>query len=217
MAAKQVYNKARYERNKLKPEYMEKVHAYNRALYAKQKLKPEWVARQTAKRHAKMRDPEWAARRKEAKRLYDESVQNDPVKRKKRNRVMGEWRRKNMEKTIRWDKSKREKRKIVSPIRVILRGAKCSAKSRGIEFNIQPEDLTIPDHCPVLGIPIARFLGIGNPRTASIDRIDPKKGYLRGNVRIISWLANRLKSDCDNPEILRKIADDIEANLKANS
>jgi hypothetical protein len=71
-------------------------------------------------------------------------------------------------------------------------------------------DLTIRDllmlypkdgNCPVLGFPL--LLTVYEKRrnnTPSIDKIIPKKGYMFGNVRIISWLANRIKSDKISPD-----------------
>jgi len=35
----------------------------------------------------------------------------------------------------------------------------------------------------------------------SIDRVDNSKGYVPGNVRIISWRANRLKNDATVEEM----------------
>lgn len=64
----------------------------------------------------------------------------------------------------------------------------------GIEFNLTEEDFVIPTHCPVLGIKILARSYRSNT-SPSIDRIDNSKGYIKGNVAIISWRANRLKND----------------------
>jgi hypothetical protein len=69
-------------------------------------------------------------------------------------------------------------------------------------FDLRVEDISIPEICPVLGIPIA----VGNsngpsPNSPSLDRFIPELGYVRENVRVISWRANRLKSDATLEEI----------------
>ena len=45
------------------------------------------------------------------------------------------------------------------------------------------------------------------PDNASLDRLLPKLGYVRGNVSIISMRANRLKYDAVNAHELRAVAD----------
>ena len=66
-------------------------------------------------------------------------------------------------------------------------------------------DIKIPLNCPILQIPLINSLGgksIDN--SPSLDRIDSSKGYIKGNVRIISMRANRLKQDSTIDE-LKKI------------
>jgi hypothetical protein len=58
------------------------------------------------------------------------------------------------------------------------------------------------DNCPVLGKPLRYGGGIKSKYSASIDRIDSAKGYVRGNVQVISLLANLMKNEADESELL---------------
>jgi len=75
------------------------------------------------------------------------------------------------------------------------------ANKRGWPVTITEKDIQIPKVCPVLGIPIvmgSRTVKDGSP---TLDRVDTSKGYIKGNVEVISWRANRLKSDASLEEI----------------
>jgi len=91
-----------------------------------------------------------------------------------------------------------------------------------IEFDISLDDLSpFPLRCPVLGIPIDYFKKKKGPANSSpsIDRIDPSKGYIRGNVRVVSQKANRLKQDSCKEETIRVLAYQLDipySVLKAN-
>ena len=52
-----------------------------------------------------------------------------------------------------------------------------------------------------------------NDLTPSIDRIDPKKGYVKDNIIVVSMRANRIENDATVDEI-RKVADFYEKLLK---
>lgn len=68
------------------------------------------------------------------------------------------------------------------------------------------DDITIPETCPVLGIPLIVEVGNGrSDNTPSIDRVDNRLGYVKDNIVIVSWRANRLKSDA-TPDELRRLA-----------
>lgn len=71
------------------------------------------------------------------------------------------------------------------------------ARDKGIEFSITTENIFCPMVCPVLGIPLVYGAKDGKvaPNLASLDRIDNRRGYVPGNVHVISWRANALKSD----------------------
>lgn len=98
-------------------------------------------------------------------------------------------------------------------LRVALGAAKSRAKDMGVPFDLTVNDLVVPDVCPVLGIPIARSEGVLSHNSPSIDRFVPNLGYVKGNVAIISYRANRIKYDCIDPKELRAVADYIERGL----
>jgi len=52
--------------------------------------------------------------------------------------------------------------------------------------------LEVPETCPALGIPISHDLGRDN--IPSVDRINPNLPYETGNIAIISFRANMIKS-----------------------
>lgn len=57
------------------------------------------------------------------------------------------------------------------------------------------------DRCPVFGVPFVER-GVGfNKWSPSIDKIDPARGYARGNVQVISMLANCMKRDASPTEL----------------
>ncbi len=92
----------------------------------------------------------------------------------------------------------------------MLCDARKRAKKHGREFNIEVEDIVIPDVCPLLNIPLdkeATKAG-GSPNSPSLDRKDATKGYVKGNVWVISHKANTLKSNATAEE-LKLLADNL--------
>jgi hypothetical protein len=70
------------------------------------------------------------------------------------------------------------------------------AKNKGVEFSLTERDIVIPKRCPVLGLklkPAGR--GQQEDATVSVDRLNPAKGYVSGNIEIMSLRANRIKND----------------------
>jgi predicted transcriptional regulator len=72
---------------------------------------------------------------------------------------------------------------------------KQNAKGGKYAFEVEYADLFWPTVCPVLDIPIDWFAPVRNDNSPSMDRIDPRKGYIPGNVAIVSWRANRIKNN----------------------
>ena len=79
--------------------------------------------------------------------------------------------------------------------------AKARARAKGREFSIDVGDIVIPPTCPILGIPLVLTNTKQQPNSPSLDRIDSSQGYVKGNVRVISWRANTLKKDATIAEI----------------
>lgn len=98
--------------------------------------------------------------------------------------------------------------RVKNPIIYILRNAKNRAKKIGAKFNIDASDVNIPTVCPVLGIELKVNHGGGwfAPSSPSLDRFDNAKGYVKGNVRVISWRANMLKRDGTLDEFRRIVS-----------
>jgi len=117
------------------------------------------------------------------------------------------------EELIEW----RKKRYYKNPSRTIWIEARNRAKNSGLPFNIDPEDCEIPELCPVLGIKlINKGFGTRNDSTPTLDKIYPNKGYVKGNVKVISWKANRIKNNCSEPEVFDAIASYIRNNGELN-
>jgi hypothetical protein len=93
-----------------------------------------------------------------------------------------------------------------NPVRVMVKDAERRAKKRGLEFSITEEHVSIPDMCPLLGVPL--FAAWGKRVAANsptLDRIDNSRGYVPGNVWVLSNRANTLKGDA-TPDELMKLA-----------
>lgn len=82
-------------------------------------------------------------------------------------------------------------------------------KALGLVSDVELEDIVIPEFCPVLGIKLKSGRGRGQhlPSSPSLDRIDPNGGYVRGNIRVISYRANQLKSNATLEELRAVLAD----------
>ena len=84
------------------------------------------------------------------------------------------------------------------------------ANRKGIPFDITASDLVVPKFCPILGLELQVNRGVAGPNSPSVDQIKASLGYVRGNVRVISNRANRLKCDATVEE-LKLILTDLES------
>ena len=107
------------------------------------------------------------------------------------------------EKRRAWDRQSKKKKRAQDPRPFMLSNARERAKKKGLEFDITLDDIVIPKVCPLLNIPIIQAVGTkcATHNSPSIDRIDNSLGYIKGNVMIVSWRANKLKADASLSEL----------------
>lgn len=82
--------------------------------------------------------------------------------------------------------------------------ARKRAKEKGLPFNLEKSDIIIPTHCPYLGLELKNWVPRGQSRrqVISLDRIIPELGYVKGNIQVISHLANTMKNDASKEELI---------------
>lgn len=98
---------------------------------------------------------------------------------------------------------KQTKVEIKSPEHLIWDRAKQSAKEYKREFNLSVEDIIIPTHCPYLGVELlTNQEDCFSKNYYSIDRIDSTKGYVKGNIQIISRFSNTIKNNATKEELI---------------
>lgn len=83
----------------------------------------------------------------------------------------------------------------------MLHNASLRAKRKGIDFNITEEDIVIPEKCPLLEVPLVIGTKGNYEYSPSLDRIDNTKGYIKGNIWIISKKANSMKNSATSEEL----------------
>ncbi len=65
------------------------------------------------------------------------------------------------------------------------------------EWALEFTDVVWPTHCPALGIELdygKKPKGHASDNSPSLDRLDSSRGYVKGNVLVVSCLANRIKN-----------------------
>lgn len=94
----------------------------------------------------------------------------------------------------------------------IYQRARRQAKIMGREFTLDLGDVVIPTECPCCGVVIDKSRTNGRGKRTyhrdrpSLDRIDSRLGYTKGNVAIICWGCNRRKGDSTIRQLERLLA-----------
>ncbi len=97
------------------------------------------------------------------------------------------------------------------PRKFMVDSARLRARKAGLPFNLVYTDIVIPETCPYLGIPLIRAVRNRSDNSPTLDKIIPERGYVRGNVIVVSNRANRAKSNLTPAELwmLAKNVSDI--------
>lgn len=129
-------------------------------------------------------------------------IQNTPDKRVRR-RDLQLSKRQDSEYIL--ERNEKDKIRKHSNILSIKKGLVTTARSRAnknnIEFNIDSNDFEMPEYCPLLNIKLSSNYNIAQDNSYSLDRIDSTKGYIKGNVWVISRRANAIKSNATLQEL----------------
>jgi hypothetical protein len=79
--------------------------------------------------------------------------------------------------------------------------AKQRANQKNINFNLDVDDIIIPEYCPILNLKLIKNHKGWAPDAPTLDRIIPEKGYVKGNVKVISGKANVMKNNATLKEL----------------
>lgn len=96
------------------------------------------------------------------------------------------------------------------PAVVMVERCRAFADLEKVPFDISREDIRTPSQCPVLGIPMGVKMG-SRDNAMTVIPIDQDKGYVRGNVMVVSSRARARIVDAADAEELRYVADFCEA------
>lgn len=109
------------------------------------------------------------------------------------------------EKRKAWERQWRRQWHKDNPIKRLLHGARKRAKAQGLPCTITEEDIIIPQYCPYLGTELETSSPRGSSRSNvySLDKIIPELGYVPGNIEVISHLANTMKSNATEEQLVR--------------
>jgi hypothetical protein len=103
---------------------------------------------------------------------------------------------------------------IENPEILLLKCAKQRARKDGLPFTITAEDIRqlmpVDGCCPITRVPFKRGIGKVGPQSMTLDKIEPAKGYVPGNIAVISHLANTIKQNCTDPQIFLRLAAYLE-------
>jgi len=126
-----------------------------------------------------------------AKRSYD----NRPEVKAKKRAYNKQWRIKNRDKR----KQTEAKRRITKRAQCLVSNCRTRARRRGIEYALDSQvgalqAIINKGKCQITGTPF-NLVGGRTWNSPSIDRIDPSKGYVPDNVRVVCHAMNAAMSD----------------------
>lgn len=87
----------------------------------------------------------------------------------------------------------------------MFNNAKFRAKKLKLPFQITIQDIIVPKKCPIFNVPIRQGSVVTSPNSPSLDRKNPKLGYTKKNIWVISHRANKIKNDASIDELKQLI------------
>jgi hypothetical protein len=96
---------------------------------------------------------------------------------------------------------KKQNKRTDHPNYSMWQQAKHRAKEQGVPFDLELDDIVIPELCPLLEIPLIKGKGTWSDNSPTLDKIIPSEGYVRGNIQVISFRANRIKMNASIEEL----------------
>jgi len=159
--------------------------------------------------HKKYREENREAINKQRRKYREENKEaireSNKKYHKKNPEARKEYYQKNKEALAEYSRKYKEKNKEARKESIMVIRSKKRAKRKNLSFNltteyikeIWPED----NKCPALGIDLKRGI-IVQDCSPSLDRIIPELGYIKGNVQIVSNLANRIMSNATPDQVI---------------
>lgn len=104
-----------------------------------------------------------------------------------------------------------------NPPQKLFMAARTRAKRSGLPFTITVDDIRAvwpsDNRCPIMHTLFQsdRRGEVAKRQGATLDKIDPKFGYVKENIAVISWQANVIKQNCTDPTVFRRLADWLES------
>lgn len=93
---------------------------------------------------------------------------------------------------------------VRASIRHSFKNAMARAAKLGIAFDIQLSEFEDATHCQLTGIEFRQppVSGVVGPFSPSIDRVEPGKGYVRGNTRVVLMAINAAKGTGTDEDLI---------------
>ncbi len=90
-----------------------------------------------------------------------------------------------------------------NPAQKTLDNIRQRSKKAGVPCDLEIEDIVKVTICPVFNIKLERSNKGFSQTSPSVDRIDPKRGYTKDNIQIMSNLANTMKQNATKEQLLQ--------------
>ena len=187
----------------LDEEQKAKKNAYNRERYALLRAENIELAREKDRLKARRRRMEHADAVREADRLRY-AAKRDEI-RKKRNEDYAANVNGIRDKLVAYQKRRFSEGSMEFRLKQAMNAARSRSHKRGIKFSLSLSDLGMPTHCAVSGVEfvLSKSFREGNIFCPSLDRIDPKLGYVAGNVRVVCHSYNLAKHTGTDADVLK--------------